>query len=289
MSHGRCIPALALAILIVAGPVTAMILADPPRKSAAGSDQKSVSAKATPARSASPKRGSGKPNAPESGKTPNTKNTRKSGSKSADTQTAPISKSRETAALRFAQKHHRELATLLESLRKTDARNFQAGLRGLARDTERLAKLADRDDQRYPVSLELWKLDSRLRLEVARLSMSPGEEFEPRLRPLMEQQQAARIRLIGMERKRLADRIARIDDELKKLKDSPDKLIALEIERLQKLVAFKARGKGTRPSSAKGSKKTTASSPKSRTKTADAKTPKRKTTRSKTTPTTSVD
>jgi hypothetical protein len=279
MSRGRIIPSVALAILIVAGPVTALLLADHPRKPATS----------TPADKPSPKRNSGKSTAAQNGKALGVKNSRKNGTKSADSQTEPVSQVREAAALLFAHEHHPELATLLESLRQADVRNFQAGLRGLTRDAERLAKLEERSDERFPDSLELWKLGSRLRLEVARLSMSPGEEFEPRLRPLMEQQQAARIRLLRLERKRLAERIARTDEELKKLKGGPDKLIALEIERLQKLVAFKARGKGTRPSSAKGSTKTTAPASKSRSETADAKTPKRKTTRSKTTPTTSVD
>lgn len=282
MTHARSIPALVLGLLIVVGPLTAMILADPPRNAGTDSSQKATRAKATPAKAASP-------GVRKSDKSTATTNTRKTGTKSAALQPAPISKSREKAAVRFAHQHHPELAELLECLRRSDTRNFQAGLRALTRDSERLAKLAERDDERYSVSLELWKLDSRLRLEVARLSMSPGEDFEPRLRPLMEQQQAARIKLIGLERKRLADRLTKYDEQLRRLNGSPNELITLEIERLQKLVAFRARSKGARPASAKNSTKATAKPSLLRTKTADARNQKVKTTRTKKTPTTSVD
>lgn len=169
------------------------------------------------------------------------------GSSSAEKREAPISKHREDAAVRFARGHHPELAELLEGLRETDPQNFQAGLRVLTRDAERLEKMLERNDERYPVSLELWKLDSRIRLEIARMSMSPGEDFEPRLRPLMEDRQSARVRLIQMERLRTAERLAKYDEQLKTLQSQSSDLVGSEIERLKKVVAAQTRTKVTRP------------------------------------------
>lgn len=156
---------------------------------------------------------------------------------------APISKDREDAAVKFARDHHPELAELLEGLREADKRNFQAGLRALTRDAERLEKMVERNDERYPVSLELWKLDSRIRLEIARMSMSPDEDFEPRLRPLMEERQSARVRLIKMERLRTAERLAKYDEQLRTLQSESDDLVGAEIDRVKKLVAAQARTK----------------------------------------------
>jgi hypothetical protein len=198
---------------------------------------------------------------------------------SLDKRVAPISKERAEAAMRFARKHHSELAELLEGLRKSNGRHFQAGLRVLTRDAERLGKMVDRKDERYPVSLNLWKLDSRIRLEIARLSMSPDEDFEPRLRPLMEERQLARVRLLRLERRRSAERLAKYDEQLKTLQAASNDLVGAEIERLKKTVALRAKSKSSRPRTSKE----TASA------TAKRKSSNSKTSRAKNLPTTSAD
>lgn len=178
----------------------------------------------------------------------------KSGAERRDT---PISKDRANAAVRFAQKHHPELAELLDGLRESDGRNFQAGLRVLTRDAERLEKMLERKDERYPVSLDLWKLDSRIRLEIARLSMSPDVDFEPRLRPLMEKRREARLQLVQMERQKTAERLAKYDEELKTLQSTTDSLVDAEIERLKKMMTARARAKGSRPTTSQNTASTT--------------------------------
>jgi hypothetical protein len=231
-----------LAGAIAVGALSVTTLADPPRTS-------KTSAKTKQSKTA----GRGIATAASDRKTSSAARTSspKAGSSLVDKHDAPISKERETVAVRFARKHHPELAELLEGLRKStrksDKRNFEVGLRALTRDAERLGKLAERKDDRYAISLDLWKLDSRIRLEIARLSMLPGEDFEPRLRPLMEERQKTRVRMIRLERKRLAERVAKYDEQLKTLQSEPDKLIGSEIERLRKLVALRARSKGSRP------------------------------------------
>lgn len=183
---------------------------------------------------------------------------------------AAVSKDRAEAAVKFARKHHPELADLLEGLKKSDDRNFQAGLRVLTRDSERLRNMGERKDERYPISLELWKLDSRIRLEIARLSMSLDEDFEPRLRPLMEKRQAARVRLIKLERQRTAERLAKYDEQLKTLESKSDSLVGSEIDRLKKMMAARARTKSSRPQTSKNTaskESTTAKRKPSRSKT----------------------
>lgn len=266
MAFARRIIAVSLTVLVVAVLVTSNVDADPPRKddSKPRQNQKSANNKAKPTR------------------TESTSGNRKPKSDPPASRVAPISRSREVAAVDFARKHHAELAELLEGLRKNDAQNFQAGLRDLTREAERLTKMAERDDERYQASLALWKIESRLRLEVARLSMSPGEDFDPRLRPLIEQQHAARIRLINLERKRLAERLAKYDDQLKTLTTDPEKLVASEIARFQRIVAGRTRNKEARS-------KTSAESSKSATAQNRTRPTKRKNSPARNTPTTSAD
>ncbi len=192
---------------------------------------------------------------------------------------APISEERAEVAVQFARDHHPELAELLNGLRESDSRHFQAGLRVLTRDAERLEKMLERKDERYPVSLDLWKLDSRIRLEIARLSMSPDDDFEPRLRPLMEKRQAARVRLVRMERDRTAERLTKYDEELKTLQSRSDVLVGSEIERLQRMMTARARAKNSRPTPSVDTASTTAK----------RKSSKPETSRSTDLPTTSAD
>ncbi|MDA0284006.1 MAG: hypothetical protein O3B86_11700, partial [Planctomycetota bacterium] len=247
---------------------------DPPRESTSGVNRKSTDERLAASTSAT-EAGNAVSSIQSVRKTGKAGSLR-AGANAVESQQLPISEARELAAIQFAREHHQELAELLEGLRKVDDRNFQAGLRALTRDTERLVKLADRDEERYPVALDLWKLDSRIRLETARLSMSPSEDFEPRLRPMMEQQQAIQIELLQLDRKRLSERLTRFDEHLKTLQAMPDELIAAEIARLQKLVAVKARTKSTRAETSKQSSKPTAKSTTSRAATADQEAPGRK-------------
>lgn len=226
-----------LAGMVVVGSLAVPTLAEPPRTSAKKPVKKASGREAADSPSASRASSSSKASA-------------RSGN-SGEKRLEPISKDRAEAAVRFARKHHPELAKLLEGLRKSNDRHYQAGLRALTRDAERLAKMGERQDERYPVSLELWKLESRIRLEIARLSMSPDEDFEPRLRPLMEKRQTARVQLVKMERQRTAERLAKYDDELKTLQSRSDGLVGSEIERLKKMMAARARAKNSRPQTSK--------------------------------------
>ena len=254
-----------LAGIVVVGFLAVTTLAEPPRTSAKRPAKKNASRATTSPTSASKSPASSK----ASTRTGN----------SVEKRPEPISKERAEAAVRFARRHHSELAKLLEGLRKSNDRHFQTGLRALARDAERLAKMSERKDDRYPVSLELWKLDSRIRLEIARLSMSPDQNFEPRLRPLMEKRQAARVQLVKMELQRTTERLAKFDEELKTLQSGSDGLVGSEIERLKKMMAARVRLKSSREATSNE----TAAAPKKR------KLSKSKVSRPANSPTTSAD
>ena len=250
-----------LAGMVVVGFLAVTTLAEPPRTSTKNPLNKNSGREAATSKASSSSKASARSR------------------NSVEKRLVPISRERAEAAVRFARKHHPELAKLLEGLQKSNDRHFQAGLRALTRDSERLAKMSERKDERYPVSLELWKLDSRIRLEIARLSMSPDEHFEPRLRPLMEKRQAARVQLVKIELQRTTERLAKFDEELKTLQSGSNGLVGSEIERLKNMMTARVRANNSRPQT---SKDTAAATPK-------RKSAKSKASRPANSPTTSAD
>ena len=185
-------------------------------------------------------------------KTPEKKPAEKSPEKSPDKSSVKSSEPLldEKAALKFATEHHPELAELLQALRRSDKTQFQAALSDLARDSERLAKLADRDRDRFGAALSVWKLDSRIRLEMARFAMSEDPEREARIRELLKQRHEARRSLLQLDRKRTDARAAKIDEQLAALGEDSKERATAEFERLKKSVAGKGRTKTQRSETA---------------------------------------
>lgn len=160
--------------------------------------------------------------------------------------TTATGKISEAESLAFAREHHPELAQLLDTLRGMDRRHFDDALRDLSRDVERLMRMRDREPDRYPLSLELWKLESRIRLEVARYSTTGNDDFQVRLKPLIDQRREARVKLLQLDRSKAVERLKRIDEQLATLRSESDKQTAHEINLLRKSVSSKARP-GTSP------------------------------------------
>lgn len=153
----------------------------------------------------------------------------------------PVSEAAEKVALDFARAQHPELADLLDALRRSNQRAYQAALRDVSRDAERLNKLAERDADRQQLSLRVWKLDSRIRLEIARLSMSSDVEVESRLRPMIEKRQAARLALLEFEHQRQKERLDKLSEQLAAARRSSADRVAAEIDRLQRLIAARSK------------------------------------------------
>ena len=153
----------------------------------------------------------------------------------------PISESAAKAALQFARAQHPELADLLDALRRSNQPAYQAALRDVSRDAERLNRLAERDADRHQLSLRIWNLDSRLRLAVARLSMSSDAEVESRLRPMIEDRHAARLALLEFDYQRQKERLDKLGEQLSAARRSSEDRIAAEIDRLQRLVSARSK------------------------------------------------
>jgi hypothetical protein len=139
---------------------------------------------------------------------------------------------REAAAMTFVRMNHPELAALLDQLKLNDAGEYQRAIRDLFRSSEKLAQLQERNPQRYAMELEAWKLNSRIRLLVARLTMSPDPKIEDELRAALVQQIGLRKESIRAERERLENRVAELKEQLDKLSQEQDAAVEKRMAKL---------------------------------------------------------
>lgn len=144
-----------------------------------------------------------------------------------------ITPARETAAITFARLHHPELADLLERLKKRNNRQYELAIRDLFLASERLARFRERAPEAYDIHLELWKVDSRLRLLAARMSMSEDKNVEAELKALLEQRVDLRLRQLRLERERVAERLQKYDEQIRELEQDPAGAAERDLARLQ--------------------------------------------------------
>jgi hypothetical protein len=153
------------------------------------------------------------------------------------------SAARESAALAFAAEHHPELVPLLERLREGAADEFHAAIVDLERTRERIDRLRERQPERYEWELAEWKLSSRIRLALARLSTSPSADAEAALRQLVRDRQARRLAALEAERNRITARLEKITAEIAAHDADPEAAIEKEFASLR----AKAQGPDRRP------------------------------------------
>ena len=150
------------------------------------------------------------------------------------------------AAAAFARTHHPELARLLTVLRKADTQHYEAAMRELAAHADRLGKMAEREDERYAVSLELWKLESRFRLLVARLTMAGEAEIDAKVRPMLVERARLKLELLQLEEKRTVTRLERVQEQIATQSSASGDRIDAQIERIRRTIVRGQRAKPDR-------------------------------------------
>lgn len=145
---------------------------------------------------------------------------------------ADVAPAAESSAMAFVEQHHPELADLLKQLKKTNRKDYDAAVKDLTRTWERLEKIRAKQPDRYTAEVEIWKLESRVRLLVARFVSSMDEQTREEIQRLIRDRNAIRARLLREERDRMAARLERLDESLRELESAGDRLAAEEAERL---------------------------------------------------------
>jgi len=161
------------------------------------------------------------------------KNSSKAGEKS-NLRPFEITVAHETRALEFAARHHPELAALISPLKASNPKEYARAIRELFRTSERLESVRGRDERRYELDLEAWKLNSQVRLFAARLVMSSDPELKQQLREAIQRKAEHRVRMLQFEKETLQNRLAQIDRDLEKSTNTLDQTVSSEFDRFVK-------------------------------------------------------
>ena len=140
---------------------------------------------------------------------------------------------REAAAVTFAQQHHPELEQLIQSLKKSDRRQYRLAIQHLYTQSEKLARIRERSEERYLNALKVWQLDSRIRLMAARLSMTDDPTWEAELKKLLEARHDLRLEQLEAEQIKLLERLSKVERDIAGMTDQKDEMLATELQRLK--------------------------------------------------------
>jgi hypothetical protein len=149
---------------------------------------------------------------------------------------------REEAALVFVRKYQPDLVELLERLKATKAQDYQRAVSELARESNRLAALRDRDIDRYKLELHVWQINSRIRLLTAKLSLEDREELREDVKAALAEQAEVRMALKALERERLTARLKKIEADIAHLASQGKADLNRKFERLMR-AAERSRGR----------------------------------------------
>jgi hypothetical protein len=182
--------------------------------------------------------------------------------KAAQEQLVALAAEREVAAMDFVREHHPELSELLGQLKSVNSNEFRRAMLDLARTTERLRGVKDRDPPRYELELRAWQLDSQIRLLTARLTMADNPAFIEEMKDLMLQRDRVQRAQQVLERQRLAARLEKLDASLEKTPEEREQQVTAQLERLLRGIEdSRPKGKGSRPRPANSTPSRAAANP----------------------------
>lgn len=140
-----------------------------------------------------------------------------------------ITPEREAAAIAFAAQNHPELGLLLTNLKQNNPTEYHAAVVELDRIVERLASLKPKNVTQHESELTHWKMDSRIRLLAARLTMSDNPAFEAELKAAVRERVELTLAERKTERERLQRRIEKLDQTIGELSTKLDDIAEKEL------------------------------------------------------------
>lgn len=134
---------------------------------------------------------------------------------------AGLSSSQQDTAMSFAQENLPELVPLLKSLQKTRRPDYNRALRELHSAAMRFGKMKERmQGDRYERQLSLWKLDWRIKLQVAKWSASPSDKLEADIRRSIAERRAIRQQQYELDLIQAKERVSKLENAIEKLNQS---------------------------------------------------------------------
>lgn len=149
-------------------------------------------------------------------------------------QRPPITEQDRTQAQQFVAEHHPELASLLSQLQKSRPAEFERALRELVPQTQAIQRSKERSPARYESQLAAWKVDSQIRVLMARWSRKQDPETETKVRELIAHRQQLRREQTQAEKQRLTEQLQKLDEQLQNLDQPETQRIQAEWEQLSR-------------------------------------------------------
>ncbi|QDS86238.1 hypothetical protein EC9_03980 [Rosistilla ulvae] len=178
----------------------------------------------------------------------------------------------ERRVLELVKSHLPELESVLASLKKHSAKEYQKAISDLTRTARRLEQLQQRDPDGFELELAFLQWQTRVDIALAQLQVRDNKKTREQLRKALASREQAKVSRARHEQTRLTERISRMQTQLQRLTDqlenvdvqkNADKAYAGAIRRLD--------AKQARPNAASRTKKNAKAKP-----AADPKTPENK-------------
>jgi len=157
---------------------------------------------------------------------------RGSGAKAKAQTAITITPEREAAVMTFIERNHPELGDLLTHLRDNQPEAYEQAVKELFRTTERLASIKERDPTQYELEVVVWKAQSHVQLLSAKMKMAVTEDLKKELRAALGEQADAKLALTRHERKKVADRLSKLDDDIAKFTTERERVIDRQLQTL---------------------------------------------------------
>ncbi len=160
---------------------------------------------------------------------------------------ASLTDDEEAAALAFATEHHPQLASLARRLKQQNPDEYANALREIAQASEQINRWQERQPARYQIELDLWKVESRIRLLAARIAMEDRPAFDKELRGLLNERVDLRIALMNVEKDRIRLRLEKLEDSVRQTDKDRTATVERELERLLRQVRSQTTRQSPKP------------------------------------------
>ncbi len=137
----------------------------------------------------------------------------------------------------FVTEQHPELADVLSRLKTTDPAEYERALHQILITSDRIAQLAKNDPPRGKLELRQWKIDSRIRLMAAHMTLSPAEASEAELRAAVNEQVQIKLEALELDRARAEAKLKNVDSSIAKLKSGKDQEVETRLIELHAEIA----------------------------------------------------
>ena len=128
--------------------------------------------------------------------------------------TPKVSPERAKELLDFVGKHHPELKGMLTQLEEKQPRSFRQAMNGIDRSVKKIDAVKSRSPQRYEGALEQWKLNSRINVAKAQLTLDDKPENRKKLEDLFSKSIDLQVARSKQDRDQLLKRIDQIDKRI---------------------------------------------------------------------------